>query len=133
MTGRAAPGKPHLAFDGWTGARTAEDSELFSAFSEGGQEASDEAVLPDGFGGNDGNPFFVFSLVVTILDPPGPEVVLVNKDIRWGHVVCAFKSESLPQVAFHTRGFSFLQMVWKAGYSNVGFNVCVLLNRWLLS
>jgi len=64
----------------------------FSAFSKGGQEAGDDAVLPDGFGGNDGKPLFVFSLVVTILDPPGSEVILVTKDIRWGHVICAFKS-----------------------------------------
>lgn len=37
------------------------------------QEAGSDAAFPDGFEGYRGNPFFIFSLVVTILDPPGSE------------------------------------------------------------
>lgn len=85
-------------------------------------------------GGNDGNPFFVCSLVVTILDPPGSEVMWVTKDIRRGHVICAFKSvRVLGSISNSSCGFSFLQIMWKAGYSDVGFNVSVHLNCWFLS
>lgn len=50
-------------------------STLSAGWGVGGrlQEAGRDAALPDGFEGNRGNPFFIFSLVVTILDPPGSE------------------------------------------------------------